>query len=385
MNPTSQEKHQTLQRVTIVGSVINLALGIAKILLGWMFRSHALLADGIHSLSDLLSDILVLVLGKIAHQGPDTNHPYGHERFETLGTVLLGMILGAVAGALGYDSIVRLFGHSTPAQTSWLTLAITLFSIFSKEWLYHYTLKAGKQIRSDLLIANAWHHRTDSLSSVVVLVALMGNYIGLSWLDPVAALVVAFMVARIGWELTWSSLQELTDRALPEEETEAIMQAMSQEPGIKDVHDLRSRKMGSHYLVDVHLVVSDELSAAEAHHVGLRATQRARKACADIRDIVFHIDVSADEQGQLHLPSRHDVMQWLRPRLQERQLHLHHLKLYYLNRQVRVELYFDHHQQSTTLELQQELIADRPVWLEDIRLWFTPAAPESGAHQQDAD
>ncbi|MFP8965452.1 cation diffusion facilitator family transporter [Pokkaliibacter sp. CJK22405] len=371
MTTSSVNKTAILQRVTLVGALLNLLMGLAKVVLGLVFMSHALLADGLHSLSDLLSDVVVIFLGRIAHSGPDTNHPYGHERFETLGTVILGMVLGGVAGALAFDSIERLFTPQQLAQTSWMTLGITLFSIVGKEWLYHYTLAAGKKIKSDLMIANAWHHRSDSLSSVVVLVALIANYFGISWLDPIAALAVAIMIAKIGWELTWNNLQELTDRALPEEDTHQLIAAMSAEPGIKNVHDLRSRRMGSQYLVDVHFVVGDELSAAEAHHVGVRATQRGRKACSEIRDIVFHIDVSADEAGQQHLPGRYEIMQWLTPMLKEQQLHLLHLKLYYFGQQIRLDLYFPQEQAEVSDALRARLLAEAPEWLKDVRLWLS--------------
>ncbi|MFB9885363.1 cation diffusion facilitator family transporter [Balneatrix alpica] len=370
MSIAAANKQQAMQRVTLIGALINLVLGLAKTFAGWLFHSHALVADGIHSLSDLLTDVMVLVITRIAHQGPDHNHPYGHERFETLGTVVLGTILIAVAGAIGYDSLMRLTAEDSASFPTWPALAVTLASILGKEWLYHYTRRAGERLGSELMVANAWHHRSDALSSIVVLIALIGSLAGFVWMDALAAALVAVMVAHIGWKLCWSSLQELTDTGLPSQELRQIRHLMLDEEGVHSVHDLRTRKMGANFLLDVHLVVDDELTAAEAHHVGLRATQRVRDHYEQVKDIVFHIDVLADERAQLQLPSRSTIQAWLAPQLQPQQLQLLHLKLYYLQRKIRLELYFPLHQRTQAQALAQQILHSPPAWLADIQLWF---------------
>ena len=204
-------------RVTLVGMWLDLALGAIKVLGGMATASFALLSDGIHSLTDAASDIFVLVVSHFSHDAPDQEHPYGHGRFETIGTIVMGMLFFAIAAVLLYDSLLRLRSDAALPVPGWGGLLIAGFSIASKEWIYHYTMRTAQRLNSSLLKANAWHSRTDAISSIAVMIGILGAQQGLPWLDVVAAMFVAVIIAKIGWELCFDSIKELVDTAIPEE------------------------------------------------------------------------------------------------------------------------------------------------------------------------
>ena len=208
-----QQRSITSQRVTIVGAVVNLLLSALKLVVGWLANSAALVADGIHSLSDLASDALVWVAARHAGEAPDDEHPYGHGRFETAATLGLGILLGIVALGIVWDAVQRAAtgSHAVPGM---LAVYAALISIFAKEALYWYTIVVARRVNSDMLRANAWHHRSDAISSIVVLVGIAGAMAGWPYLDSLAAVIVGIMVAKIGWDLGWEAMQELVDAAL---------------------------------------------------------------------------------------------------------------------------------------------------------------------------
>ncbi len=185
----------------MIGAVIDFALGIAKIVVGIIGHSQGLVADGVHSLSDLATDAIVIWAAKQGTREADSEHPYGHERIQTVATVLLGLALIAVAIGIAYDAISRLFHPESLAAPTTLTLIVAAISIIAKEGIYHYTIRVARRIRSKLLTANAWHSRSDALSSVVVLLGILGAMAGLSYLDAVAAVIVAAMIAHVAWRL----------------------------------------------------------------------------------------------------------------------------------------------------------------------------------------
>ncbi len=196
-----EERKRTTQQVTLVGALINTLLSVVKIAVGLIAQSQALVADGIHSLSDLLSDVLVYVAAQHAGHGPDSDHPYGHGRFETAATLGLGILLVMVALGISWDAVSRLFTPEKLLHPGPMALYAAALSIVAKEALYHYTVRAARRIRSDMLQANAWHHRSDAASSIVVLVGVAGTMAGLPYLDAIAAFAVGLMVAKIGWDL----------------------------------------------------------------------------------------------------------------------------------------------------------------------------------------
>ena len=290
------ERSSVSQRVTIVGALVNLLLSALKLVVGWMASSAALMADGIHSLSDLASDALVWFAARHAHEEPDDEHPYGHGRFETAATLGLGILLGIVALGIVWDAIERAASgvHAVPGM---LAVYAALISIFAKEALYWYTIVVAKRVRSEMLRANAWHHRSDAISSVVVLIGIGGAMAGWSDLDSVAAVVVGAMVAKIGWDLGWEAMRELVDEALEPEQVESAQQAIMAVDGVRSLHMLRTRRQGHQASADVHVQVDPRLSVSEGHMISLAVEEQLKEAVEAINDVTVHIDPEDDEQA----------------------------------------------------------------------------------------
>ncbi|MBC8519055.1 MAG: cation transporter [Gammaproteobacteria bacterium] len=284
------------RRATLIGGVINLLLSIIKMVIGIIGNSQALVADGVHSLSDLISDVMVLYATKHGGKDADDNHPYGHGRIETIITVAVGILLIAVAIGISADAIDRLFHPEQLSSPGIIVLFAALVSILAKEGLYHYTLRVATQIRSNLLRANAWHHRSDALSSIVVLVGVMGTMSGLEYLDAIAAIGVSLMVAKAGVELSRESIEELIDTGLKQEEIDTIKQTIQGVEGVRAMHRLRTRKMGANAIIDVHILVDPKLSVSEGHHIADRVESKLYEQIEDISDVTIHIDPENDEE-----------------------------------------------------------------------------------------
>ncbi|MBW6509555.1 MAG: cation diffusion facilitator family transporter [Desulfuromonadales bacterium] len=374
------QQTRAARKVTLIGLVVNVINAGVKMFVGFWANSYALIADGIHSASDMLSDVLVLVASHYGRRQPDKDHPYGHDRYETLATLILGALLIAVAGALVWDSLMRLLTPRELVTPGAIALVVALASIVSKEWIYHYTMRIARQINSRLLEGNAWHHRTDSLSSIVVFVAIGGALLGISWLDQLAAVFVALMVARIGFTLIWESLKELVDTALPQDEVNAIRAAVLTIPGVRDVHDLRSRRMANRTLLDIHLQVDPHISVSEGHEVGAWVARLLRNQYDHISDVTFHIDPECDEhvdvtEDNRRLPLRPDAVAQLDQRWQGEPLfeQPHHTVLHYLDQTIDVDLFYAATDVSSEnlAQLQAILTAragDLP-WLRQVKVW----------------
>jgi cation diffusion facilitator family transporter len=307
---SGDERYRQSHRVTVVGAAINLVLSVIKVWFGWIGQSHALIADGIHSLSDLLSDAMVLLAAKHGSAEADEEHPYGHGRIETLATVVLGGLLILVAVGIGWDAIRRLFDETLLLSPGALALAVAVVSVLAKEALYHYTLAVARRIRSKLLQANAWHHRSDAVSSVVVVVGVIGTMAGLSYLDAIASVIVAVMIARIGWELSWHAVQELIDTALDADKVEQIRGVIAGVSGVRALHMLRTRRMGADALVDVHIQVDPRVSVSEGHQISETVRTRLIEEVEEVTDVTVHIDAEDDEQAPVRsdLPSREKLL-----------------------------------------------------------------------------
>ncbi len=380
-------------KVTLIGMLVNALNALAKLLVGFWANSSALIADAIHSLSDLLSDLLVLAATHFGRRKPDEDHPYGHDRYETLATLLLGTILIAVAGALVWDSIGRLLKPGELIIPSALALLVAAASVLSKEWIYRYTLKIAKKINSKLLEANAWHHRTDALSSIVVFIAILGSLFGLTWLDQLAAVIVGVMVAKMGSELIWESLKELVDTALPPEETEQIYAAAKSIAGVRDVHHLRTRTMGSRTLLDIHLQVAPYLSVSEGHEIGVWVAKKLRDEFEHISDVTFHIDPEDDEETDTPdpanmLPLRPTILAKLKACWEgDEDYDLpHNTTLHYLDLSIDVDLFFSLYQIDTTqirdLEERLKAKAAHLPWLREVKVWVGELTTRNSAKGQ---
>ncbi|WP_020406747.1 cation diffusion facilitator family transporter [Hahella ganghwensis] len=382
---TRTQKSQLAQRVTIVGMILDIILGVLKITIGLLANSYALIADGIHSFTDAGSDILVILITRFSHQAPDEEHPYGHGKFETLGTVVLGSLLIAVAGAMAYDSTTRLISGQANVIPGWQALLAALLSIAGKEWIYHYTLKVGKLLNSDLIIANAWHSRTDALSSIVVLMALLGALAGYPWLDAAAAVIVALLVAKIGWDLAWNSIKELVETSVPNKKMEEIERVLGQVEGVRDTHFIRGRYVGPEIVLDLHLQVDPTISVSEGHHIGLCAVAALRQKVHQISDITLHID--AEEDGSLSeqmatvskLPQRNELTELLHQRWQSiiPKSSVKRLLLHYLRDKVHIEVMLNSTSAIESLnqmndqELKNRMLAEVAdiAWIGSLRIW----------------
>ena len=303
------------QRVTWVGAGVNLVLSILKIIVGVFGHSAALLADGIHSLSDLASDMMVIVATRAGAQPADEDHPYGHARFETAATVVLGLLLGTVAVGIAWDAIQRSLHADELLIPSVLAIVIATLSLASKEWLYQYTMRVANRIHSRLLQANAWHHRTDAISSFVVLIGIAGAMIGYPVLDAVAAFIVALMIAHIAWELISTSVKELVDTAVDDETQQQIIDLISNTDGVVNLHMLRTRMMGANILVDAHIQVEPRLSVSEGHQIAETVEYLLKNRVRHMQDVTIHIDPEDDEQSSpnRYLPLRTSLLQELEP------------------------------------------------------------------------
>ena len=314
MELTTQHRHQAINQVTLWGVFVNLVLSVAKLAGGFFGQSQALIADGLHSLSDLASDAMVFVAARHASEDADEEHPYGHARFETIATVALAVLLTIVGLGIAYDAIVSLVSDEVLEKPDLFTLWIAAFSILSNEALYHYTKHVGTRIRSKLLLANAWHHRSDAISSIVVLVGIAGTQFNMPKLDAYAAIIVAIMIARIGFKLGYDSVQELVDASLEPELVQKIRQNILSHEDVLELHMLRTRRLGHHAHVDVHILVNPKLSVSEGHHISETVEKSLKDSFDEINDVTVHIDPEDDEQEarSMHLPLRSELINELR-------------------------------------------------------------------------
>ncbi|SEN41392.1 cation diffusion facilitator family transporter [Nitrosomonas marina] len=336
-----QKRYREVRKVTLIGSVIDFLLGVVKVIFGWLANSQALIADGIHSFSDVFTDFFVLYAAKHAHKAADEKHPYGHGRIETLATVALGIVLITVACGVAYDSIHRLSESENLPVPGVLALAVAILSIISKEWIYRYTVAAARRLRSDMLMANAWHSRSDAISSIVVMLGIAGAMYGQPYLDAVAAVAVAVMIAKIGFDLVRSSSLELIDTALDREEVNAIRKHIFDVKGVRSMHMLRSRKSAGDAIIDVHIQVDPLLSVSEGHQIGDTVRRRLLDAIDVVSDVTVHIDPEDDESGSPcdNLPNREQVIEALKqcwPHLPVSAIE--GVMLHYLSGEIKIEL-----------------------------------------------
>ncbi len=302
-------RYQAGRRVTLIAAGINLFLAVIKFAGGVFAHSQALIADAIDSTSDLFSDMAVLYGARQGSRAPDTKHPYGHGRVETLVSVFLGAVLLATAAGISLRAAQRLLDPAPILPPAPAALAVAVIAIALKEWIYRYTLRVGRETRSRMLEANAWHQRTDSISSLVVLLGVGGSLLGMPYLDPVAAIGVSVLIARVGWELLWQSVSELTDASLSRERVAAIRKAIRGIEGVRDLHLLRTRQAGPDALVDVHVQVNPHISVSEGHRIAEHIRERLIQDLGEVSDVLVHIDTEDDqnfERGRT-LPLRADV------------------------------------------------------------------------------
>jgi cation diffusion facilitator family transporter len=339
---SSDARYEASRRVTLVSVVWNLILTVAQIIFGFVGHSQALVADGLHTLSDLVTDFMVLFALKHGKKAADEEHPYGHARIETAVTMILGIMLVVVGAGIAISAGIRLSSAQTFVVPSAMTLWIAIITLGAKEGLYRYTMVVADRFDSNMLRANAWHHRSDALSSLIVAAGIGGSLLGFGYLDSVAALIVALMVVKVGGELAWQSLRELVDTGLAAEDLESIRQVILSISGVKALHLLRTRRVGEQALADVHIIVDDRLSVSEGHQISEMVRATLIKEIASLADVMVHIDTEEDVNipSCAGLPLRDELQKRLNNYFRdipETRL-IEHMTLHYLNGRINIEL-----------------------------------------------
>ena len=248
-----------------------------------------MIADGIHSLSDLVADFVVLFANHHSQKDADEDHPYGHQRFETAASLVLGLLLLAVGVGMVWSAVVKLANPGCVPRVCSVALWVAGGALVGKGVLFRDMLAVAKRVKSSMLVANAWHARSDAASSLVVGVGIAGNLAGYPILDPIAALIVGFMVGKMGWEFGWDAMHDLMDRAVDEQEVQAIRQTLLDTPGVAGVHDVRTRKMGDMVVVDAHLEVDAQITVEEGHDIAVEARQRVMQRHR-VLNLMTHVD-----------------------------------------------------------------------------------------------
>ncbi|NLP61206.1 cation diffusion facilitator family transporter [Paraburkholderia sacchari] len=348
---SSSDKQRVARKTTFVSVGVNSVLVVLQIAVGVFAHSQALIADGIHSLSDLVSDFVVLLANRHSGAKPDADHNYGHSRYETVASLFLGALLIAVGVGMLARAGTRIanLGDIPPVHAS--ALAVAVLVLVSKEALFRYMLREAQRVRSAMLIANAWHARSDAASSLVVAIGIVGSLMGVRLLDPIAAAIVGFMVARMGWVFGWDALQDLSDRALDETTTADLRATLVGTPGVLDVHELRTRKTGDLALVDAHILVDPLISVSEGHYIAEMARARLLKD-PRVLDALIHVDPEDDMhvRSVANLPPRSEVASALREALAAHGVRVEAVTLHYLSTGLEIQVVLAAHSEAGRID-----------------------------------
>jgi cation diffusion facilitator family transporter len=343
--PTSAaDRAAEAQKATWVSVAVNLVMTVAQLVVGWLAHSQSLVAHGLHSFSDLLSDFLVIYASRQSAHPADQAHPYGHARVETAATLVLGTSLMLIGGGILWESGMRLQHIEALPVVELSALWIAIATVISKEALYRYLIRVAERLRSQLLIGNALHTRADAASALVVVVGIGGALLGWSFLDLLAAALMGFMILHMGAGLAWGAIKELIDTGLDATQVEAIRSTLLQTPGVLGLHQLRTRRMAHQALVDTHVQVDSRISVSEGHRIAESARARVLREHPAVLDVLVHIDPEDDMDPDTYatrLPARDALLNELQPLLaglpKPEKVVLHYLK-----GQVEAEVFFSH-------------------------------------------
>lgn len=289
-------REKAIYKVTWVGFFVNLFLSIGKLLAGILGHSGAMIADAVHSASDFATDLVVLLFVKVSSKPKDEGHDYGHGKYETLATIIIGLALLAVSIGIFYHSvslIMRVVDGEKIERPGLIALLAAAVSIVVKEWLYWYTIGVAKRVNSPSVKANAWHHRSDALSSVGTLIGIGGAYfLGEQWcvLDPSAAIIVSLLIAKVSYDLIMPSLHELLERSLPKQQEDEILELILKESLVTDPHNLKTRRIGADIAIEVHVRVLPEMSVAESHEATVSIENRLKAKYGSGTQVIIHIE-----------------------------------------------------------------------------------------------
>jgi cation diffusion facilitator family transporter len=376
---SNQQREQKTKSITIFGAVVNLVLAIIKTIVGFIGNSSALIADGIHSFSDLISDFVVYWTANHSSHAPDDDHPYGHERFETVATLGLGLILFVVGGYIVISAIMQ-FDDKKTLDYDYLLIIVAILSVISKEFLYQITLKVSREIDSKMLKANAWHHRLDAISSIVVLIGVVGSLAGYPYLDIIAAIIVGFMVIKIAWDLMEDSIKELVDTSIDSKKVAKLKHKLGKIGGVSSVHSLRTRTNGVKIIADVHIQVDGYLSVSEGHMISVSCEQVAKEYLQNLSEVMVHIDPEDDENGDYDyskIPNRATALGMLNKALFGRDFdkNILDIRLHYLDGKIHTDFYMpldclkENSKENILKNLQQ--VVEKLEFFDKTRVYFS--------------
>lgn len=345
MNSLQSKIHLcTIVNVSLINAAVNTLLAFFKILLGILGHSQALVSDGLHSFSDLLTDGLIIVTGYVGAQSPDKEHPYGHRRIETIGSIIIAVILIFVSIIFTFDTLHHLIHHTHLPLPAFPVMIVSVISIVANEILFRYTLSKGNQINSDLLRGNAWHNRSDSLVSLIVFISVIGSRVGITYLDAIGAFLIAVLILRMGFTMIWNNGKELIDTAVDNNTLKKITETIVCVPGVLSIHQLRTRYHGGNIFVDVHIQVAHDISVSEGHYIGEQVHLLLLKQVEHVADVTIHIDPENDSTSMpsATLPDRQTILQLLNDRCENLPAfsEIRHTILHYLNGKLCIEIYF---------------------------------------------
>ena len=370
------DRHVEGRRVTWISVVVNVVLTAMQIVVGVVAHSQSLIADAMHTLSDIVSDMFVLYANRKGAEAADEEHPYGHGRYETAASLVLGMLLATTGCGILITAAERLSDLNSVPPVGIAAMWAAIFTLLAKEGLFRYMLAIAERLRSPMLVANAWHARADALSSLVVAAGIAGALLGFNFADAAAAIVVGAMIIRAGLRFAWDALQELIDTGLSVEEVAAIRATIEHTPGVIDLHDLRTRRMAHQVLVDAHVQVNPRISVSEGHRIAEQARTRVLAGNEDVLDVLVHVDAEDDLLPQaacIPIPSREVLLERLADLLGVTLPENGLVVLHYLGNRVEAEVFLpdDFLSEPGRLEQVRQRLSERPVtdeWFSEISL-----------------
>jgi cation diffusion facilitator family transporter len=337
-----KSKTSIIKKTALIAIIVNGLLGVLKTIGGFLFNSHALIADGLHSLSDLIIDFMVIIGGHWSLQEADEEHPYGHQRIETAMTLFISIFLIFTGVIIGYDAF-RSMLHPVFHPTHSYALILAVFSALANEGLFRYTLKMNHHIDTDLLKACAWHHRSDALTSIVVVIGILASVLGFRRLDNIAAIFVGVIIIKMGWDYTWESIQQLIDRGVELDTNDAITHAIQKTPGVEKIHQLRTRLMGQDIYVDVHVLVDPYISVSAGHYIAQDVHRKLMQKFPKIKDVTVHID-SEDDEAEcpcLNLPNIEEIGNKLIKKWRKQHPEIIDWNVHFINKEIQLDLIID--------------------------------------------
>ena len=362
------------QRITWISVAVNIVLTAMQLVVGFAAHSQSLIADAMHTTSDIVSDGFVLFANRKGAEAPDADHPYGHGRFETAASLVLGLLLAGTGAGILISAAGRLqdIGSAPPVGVAAMWAAI--FTLAAKEGLFRYMLATAERLRSPMLVANAWHARADALSSLVVAAGIAGALLGFNFADAVAAIIVGAMIVRAGFQFGWAAIRELIDTGLSAEEVAAIKNTIASTPGVLGLHELRTRRMAHQVLVDAHVQVNPRISVSEGHRVAESARKHVLDDHPEVLDVLVHVDAENDllANAAIQLPDRAYLLAHLSALLDANPPGFEHTTLHYLGSRVEADVFLPHDfaDEARLVTIRQRVAAALPddPWFVAIRL-----------------